>query len=241
MRNGQDWWFGSTYFARFRVPKPGRLNLTSISGIFRSCLNVRMWCQVEMMRAKKKLTEEKKTYEELKAQKCLQHTHCQSKGTTFAWKYSGYFFRYMDIAHHSATCSSNCCDMHRMQIHGKSRVTRPVLFPCESRQSLAFQEKVKARLKNPSPSSEERQVHHVMSCHATTSINKPYQPSDTVWRQEVVRQLEVWNGVKLREYLWRWWILCYGQEIMMILEELKRQKIANADMEVFSDRKRIGI
>ena len=36
-----------------------------------------------MMRAKKKLTEEKKTYEKLKAQKCVQHT-VRSTGTNVA-------------------------------------------------------------------------------------------------------------------------------------------------------------
>ena len=68
------------HFVRFRVPKPGRLKFDKH---FRACLNVRMRCQVEMMRAKKKLTEEKKTYEELKAQKCVQHT-VRSTGTTVA-------------------------------------------------------------------------------------------------------------------------------------------------------------
>ena len=59
------------HFVRFRVPNAGRLKFDKH---FRACLNVRMWCQVEMMRAKKKLTEEKKTYDEFKARRCVQHT-----------------------------------------------------------------------------------------------------------------------------------------------------------------------
>ena len=95
-------------FVRFRVPKPGRLSLTDKH--LGACLNVRMWCQVEMMRAKKKLTEEKKAYEELKAQRCVQHT-VRSTGTHVAGEYSGLLLhRYIDIAHHSATCLSNCYD-----------------------------------------------------------------------------------------------------------------------------------
>ena len=72
-------WF---YYVQFGFPKPGRLNLTSN---FRTCLNVRMWCQVEMMRAKKKPTEEKKAHEKLKAQRCVQHKHCQINRHTCCW------------------------------------------------------------------------------------------------------------------------------------------------------------
>ena len=43
-----------------------------------------------MMRAKKKLTEEKKAYEELKAQRCVQHT-VRSTGTYVAGEYSRLF------------------------------------------------------------------------------------------------------------------------------------------------------
>ena len=58
--------------------------------------------------------------------------------------------------------------MTRMQVHCQRRETRHVFSPCELRlHSLELQEKVEALLlKNPSPGSEEHQVHHIMQCHA---------------------------------------------------------------------------
>ena len=79
---------------------------------FRACLNVRMWCQVEMMRAKKKPTEEKKAYEKLTAQRCVQHKHCQINRHTCCWGIDIY------IAHHSATWGNlfNKLLWHVMQV-----------------------------------------------------------------------------------------------------------------------------
>ena len=74
--------------------------------------------------------------------------------------------------------------MTRLQIHGKSVVTRPVSW--NRLHTLELQEKVEALLKkNPSAGSEEHQVHHKMRCHATTSMPQPYRPSDIAWRQYI--------------------------------------------------------
>ena len=71
--------------------------------------------------------------------------------------------------------------MTRLQIHGKSVVTRPVSFHVDRLQTSELQEKVEALLKKyPSPGSEEHQVHHKMQCHGTTI-----------------------RGVKQGEHLWR--------------------------------------
>ena len=61
-----------------------------------------------MMRANKKLTEQKKAFEDVKAQRCVQHTHCQINRHTLLGNMQDCF--YIDIAHHSATCLSNCYD-----------------------------------------------------------------------------------------------------------------------------------
>ena len=58
------------------------------------------------MRAKKKLAEKKKTYEESKAhrRRCPTYTLSDQKAHMLLE------FLYIDIAHHSATCSANCYD-----------------------------------------------------------------------------------------------------------------------------------
>ena len=135
------------YFARTYFDKP-----------LRACLNVRMWCQVEMMRAKKKLTEEKKTYEKLKAQKCVQHT-VRSTGTNVAGDY-------IDIAHHSATCSTNCYDYNAGALQKPCDLA--CSLSCESTADFgiagegrsSIEEKSIARFRRTSGAS-----HHAMSCH----------------------------------------------------------------------------
>ena len=105
------------------------------------------------MRAKKKLAEKKKTYEESKAhsRRCIYPTYSnmhivRSKGINVAG-----------------------------QVHCQRRVTRHVFSPCELRlHSLELQEKVEALLlKNPLPGSEEHQVHHIMQCHAKHATTIP--------------------------------------------------------------------
>ena len=59
----------------------------------------------------------------------------------------------------------------RMQVGTLQKACDQACFsPYESRlQSLELQEKVEALLlKNPSPGSEEHQVHHVLQCHTAT-------------------------------------------------------------------------
>ena len=132
------------------------------------------------MRAKKKLAEKKKTYEESKAhrRRCPTYTLSDQKAQMLLGNIQK--FLYIDIAHHSATCSANCYDMTRMQVHGKSRMTRPVLFPCESTADFgiagegrsSIEEKSTAKFRRTSGASR-----HVVPQHATTSI------SAIVWRQ----------------------------------------------------------
>ena len=85
-------------------------------------------------------------------------TYCQINRHKCRWG--------IDIAHHSATCSTNCYDY--MQVHCKSRVTWHVLFPCESAADFgiagegrsSIEEKSIAKFRRTSGAS-----HHAMSCH----------------------------------------------------------------------------
>ena len=117
---------------------------------------------------------------------------------------------------------------------------------------LELQEKLEARLlKNPSPGSEEHQAHHVLQCHATTRSTSKYQPYQSI-RHSVEAMggksisdavnlgrtsLEMMDSIHVQLIL----LLRHHEDIMMRLEELKREKIANEDMEVFPDGKRTQI
>ena len=166
-----------------------------------------------MMRAKKKLTKEKKTYEELKAQRCVQHT-VRSTGTHLPGN------RYS---------ASQCNMFDKLLWLECSYIAKAVWlsmcsFHVNRLQSLELQEKVEALLrKNPPPSSEERQVHHVMSCH--NMPQQAYQPYQLI-RHSVEAMVgsheEVWTWANIfgddrfaasARRSWRPWRSCKGGKL----------------------------
>ena len=161
MRNGQDWWFGSTYFVRFRVPKPGRLNLTSISEhvwMFACGARLKWWGQ---RRSLPKRRRHMKNWRPKNVSNILSDQRAQM----------------LLGIRCSASISVSQCNMFDkllwhvmtiMQVHCKSRVTWHLLFPCESTADFgsagegrsSIEEKSIAKFRRTSGAS-----YHVMSCH----------------------------------------------------------------------------
>ena len=179
MRNGHVWWFGSTLF--FFGSEFQRLEdfiWQAFEGMFECSHVVPGWND----EGKEEAHRREEDIWRIEGPKMCP-TYCQMNRHKCCWE--------IDIA-------SQCNMFDRLLWLECRYIAKAVWlsmcsFHVNRLQSLELQEKVEALLrKNPPPSSEERQVHHVMSCH--NMPQQAYQPYQSIRHsvEAMVRsQLEV--------------------------------------------------